>query len=60
MDADGFCIAVLTRRALVSVSSTSKRHIVFLIGRASSGGYTPAASVMIVSLGGRRQLLSCG
>ena len=40
---------VLTWRALVSVSSTSKRHIVFLMGRASSGGYTLAASVMMES-----------
>jgi hypothetical protein len=29
------------------VSSTSKRTIVFLIGRLSSGGYTAAASVIL-------------
>ena len=36
-----------TRRAGVKVPSTSKRQMVFLIGRASRGEYTLPASVMI-------------
>lgn len=37
----------LTRRAGVRVPSTSKRHIVFLMGRSSRRGYMPAASVIL-------------